>query len=92
MSWINLNGQAEKFPALLLCGYLNVYGDAPACHSLDCADLTHAEPDSPPPLLYAFICVTWLTWCTTEDKACGGTTALGSPLSTQLLNSLRCSV
>ena len=30
--------QADKFPALLLLGYLNVYGDAPACHRLDCAD------------------------------------------------------
>ena len=32
------NLQADKFSALLLFGYLNVYGDVPACHSLDCAD------------------------------------------------------
>lgn len=36
------NMQVGKFSALLLFGYLNIYGDILACHNLDCAESCRA--------------------------------------------------
>lgn len=54
--------------------------------------LTQEEPDSHPPLLHGFSCMSWLMRCATEDKASGGTTPLSSHPPTHLLNSLSCSM